>query len=166
MESLSDLIGAFGSLLGQILCHAGAFAQSELLGRQRGEHSEAVRVGSDGTGEDVCIPAVILGTCGGEPVPKAIRLPGIDDADLKAPIQQRVHHGTVRTLNGNSNLCRNTADASKKPSDPITQPFPGVGKGFLSKNGALGVNAGKGSAVSFRIHRIFVLKVKKNADQR
>ena len=96
----------------------------------------------------------------------------------KPPIQQRVHHGTVRTLNSNSNLCRDTADASKKPSDHVTQPFPGVGKGFLSKNGALGVknadlmggippvNACKGSAVYFRIHRIFVLKVKRNADQR
>ncbi len=71
-ELLSNLMGDRSPLLDQLIGPVGAFAQPDSMLTQRLQPAKALRVGPDGTGQYLRIPAVILGPCGGESVSKAI----------------------------------------------------------------------------------------------
>ena len=96
-------------------------------------------IGPERRGERLCVPAIVLGACGGETVAKAVELPRIDGIDLETAIQQRLDDSAMRNLNRNMDVFRLAAACGDEPIAHLRQPLAAMLEGAFAKALAAGI---------------------------
>ncbi|KPL51899.1 hypothetical protein ABB55_06390 [Prosthecomicrobium hirschii] len=131
-ELFADAVAQSVALGPQFLSHARPLPQLDQHRVERREPAETPAVGPERVGQDLRIPAVVLGTGGREAIPEAIELLGIDGVDTEAAFQEAFHHGTVGDLDRHVDPVRLDAGHGNEPSGHVGQALAAMGKDALA----------------------------------
>lgn len=101
-ELLPELVHQPVSALREIVIDSAQSPKPDHVGLVELHSPEARHIGSKRVGEDKGIEPIVLGASNGVPIPETVKLLGIDRVNVKASLDECLHQGPSRNLDGDS----------------------------------------------------------------